>query len=73
MVPVYGAVLLSETTSPQMILLICETTPFARVSHLSKGFQFRLTKVGNYQSLYITSSTLWLFLHKQQQQQQQSQ
>lgn len=57
-VAVCGAVLLGETISPQMILLIWETTPFSRVNHLSKGFQFRLTKVENYQSPYITSSTL---------------
>lgn len=58
MVAVCGAVLLGETISLQMILLICTTTPFARVTHLIKGFQFRLTKVVNYPSPYITSSTL---------------
>lgn len=70
---VCGAILLGETISPQMILLICETTPFSRVSHLSKGFQYRLTKVENYQSPYITSSTLQIFLHVETKQQQQSQ
>lgn len=70
---VCGAILLGETISAQMILLIWETTPFSRVSHPGTGFQFRLTNVENYQSPYITSSTLWTFLHVETKQQQQSQ
>lgn len=34
------------------------TTPFAEANHLSKSFQFSHPKVGNYQSLCLTRSTL---------------
>lgn len=51
-------VLFRENLSPQVILFICETIPFARANHLSKTSHFGLPEVGNYQSPYRTGSTV---------------